>query len=286
MTLARTRLLAALATALAVLLPSFAPPAAALTDCDADHPVNDAEELAFLGIINTYRADRGLHVLTISVNLNREAGWMARDMAANRYFGHYDSLGRHPWVRSVDCGYPIPAGENLAAGWRQGGAQAAFDLFRSSPTHNTNMLQREYRQIGIARIWDERSPYGWYWATEFGTTDDGSVNTPARPQPAGAEAAARFSNPAPTAAAREGPPAAAVVPPRVLHGAWDRGETAPRDALELLGTRVTMIYVWDPGRGTWRHFGPELPAFVETLDVLDDGMKFWVIHDSRFTIHD
>lgn len=250
----RTLLPAVLAAAL--LVPLLALPhtgAFALTSCDASHPVNDAEELAFLGTINAYRAENGLGPLTISENLNREAAWMAADMAANRYFGHYDSLGRHPWVRSVDCGYPIPAGENLAAGWKQGGAQAAFDLFKGSPTHNENMLGATYRQIGIARVWDESSVYGWYWATEFGTTDDGTTGAPAPAAPATAEPPLSLPDDAQVAAAPANPP----VPGTPF--------ACPASITALGDLGGGTVYQYLSG-GEWRHYNASLPAYVNTFD--------------------
>jgi uncharacterized protein YkwD len=165
----------------------------ALTNCSVTHDALDSEEQAFLGLINQYRAQNGLGALTISTNLNRAAAWMVEDMATNRYFSHTDSLGRAPFQRAIDCGYPTGAGENLAAGTSWSSAQAAFDAWRASPGHNQNMLTGFYRQIGIARFHLAGSPFGWYWATNFGTMDDGTggggasqptstpTNTPAPP---------------------------------------------------------------------------------------------------------
>lgn len=151
---------------------SIAAPTASLPGCTVADLAIDAEELAFLAIINGYRAEHGLQPLSLSANLNRAATWMATDMALNDRFGHIDSVDRGPYERTVQCGYPVPAGENLAAGTRRDGAAAAFELFRNSPSHNTNMLQPNYRQIGIARVYHPGSRHSWYWATNFGTIDD------------------------------------------------------------------------------------------------------------------
>jgi hypothetical protein len=148
--------------------------AGALTNCDVTHDGNDAEELAFLTLINNYRSQNGLGTLTISTNLNRGAAWMAEDLAKNNYFSHTDSLGRSAYQRAIDCGYPSGAGENLAAGGAWASAQAAFTAWQNSPGHNANMLGQYYRQIGIARYYLAGSQYGWYWATTFGTTNDGT----------------------------------------------------------------------------------------------------------------
>lgn len=42
----------------------------------------------------------------------------------------------------------------------------------ASSGHNQNMLNPNYRVIGIARAYDAASSYGWYWTTDFGGTVD------------------------------------------------------------------------------------------------------------------
>ncbi|PFG75174.1 CAP domain-containing protein [Tepidiforma thermophila] len=203
----------------------------ALTNCSVTHDALDSEEQAFLALINQYRAQNGLGPLTISTNLNRAAAWMVEDMATKGYFSHTDSLGRSPYQRAIDCGYPSGAGENLAAGSSWSTAQAAFEAWRNSPGHNQNMLTSFYQQIGIARYYRAGSPYGWYWATNFGATNDGTggggagqptatptntptatptststptpTNTPATPSP----------SPSPTSTPTPLPPTATPTPP-------------------------------------------------------------------------
>lgn len=148
--------------------------ASALTNCTVSHDSNDGEEMAFLGLINNYRQQNGLNQLTISTNLNRGSAWMTEDLATNNYFAHTDSLGRSPYQRGIDCGYPSGAGENLAAGGAWSTAAAAFQAWQTSPGHNANMLGQYYQQIGIARFYKSGSQYGWYWATTFGTLNDGT----------------------------------------------------------------------------------------------------------------
>ncbi|HMO25698.1 MAG TPA: CAP domain-containing protein, partial [Tepidisphaeraceae bacterium] len=70
--------------------------------------------------------------------------------------------------------YSSGAGENLAAGTNWSSAQSAFTAWQNSSGHNANMLGQYYQQIGIARFYLSGSPYGWYWATTFGATNDGT----------------------------------------------------------------------------------------------------------------
>lgn len=148
--------------------------ARALTNCSVGDYSLDSEEQAFLSLINGYRANNGLGTLTISTNLNRAAHWMANDLGVNAYFSHTDSAGRSPYERAIDCGYPQGAGENIAGGTNWDSAQSAFVAWQNSPGHNANMLGSYYKQIGIARLYVSGSPYGWYWVTNFGATDDGT----------------------------------------------------------------------------------------------------------------
>lgn len=159
----------------ATLAPRTATPASGAGDCTTD-PALDSEELAFLTLINNYRAENGRGPLAASFTLSKAAQWKSNDMGVNRYFAH-DDLDR-TWVERIrDCGYSYSTyiGENIAAGIS--GAQAAFDLWKNSPGHNSNMLGSNYTAIGIGRAYVAGSPYGWYWSTEFGGHSDGWIGS-------------------------------------------------------------------------------------------------------------
>ena len=148
-------------------------PAFALTNCSVSDSF-DSEERAFHELINNYRAQSGKAPLTVSTNLNRAAAWMAQDLGTKNYFSHTDSLGRSVATRLSQCDTSPQSGENIAAGTYRDGANDAFIAWRNSPGHNTNMLRGEYLQIGIARYYAPSSRYGWYWVTDFSTSDDGT----------------------------------------------------------------------------------------------------------------
>ncbi len=149
-------------------------PARALTNCTVSDLTVDTEEAKFLTLINNYRAQNGRGALQMSTNLNRASTWMAVDLATKNYFSHTDSLGRSPSTRAQNCDYPGGAGENLAAGTLRDTAQEAFDAWKASSGHNANMLNGNYRMIGIARYYRSGSTYGWYWVTDFGLINDGT----------------------------------------------------------------------------------------------------------------
>ena len=94
-------------------------------------------------------------------------------MAQNNYFDHNDlPIGRTWSARISDCGYNHGTyiGENIAAGYPF--AQSAFDAWKNSPGHNSNMLSTSFTAIGIGR-YQGGGTFGTYWTTAFGGYDDG-----------------------------------------------------------------------------------------------------------------
>lgn len=258
--------------------------ARSLTNCPAG-TTNDGEELSFLSIINSYRAQNGLGRLSVSVNLTRAAKWKANDMATKDYFSHTDSLGRSPWTLTVDCGYPIAGGENLAAGTDRSTGSSAFDLFRNSPSHNANMLDARYQQIGIGRAFVGGSHYGWYWATEFGTTNDAApASAPAPPRPAASAA------PAPTAPPDPAP--AAPAPPQrveleqaspetfatgVTFFTWEGASTGIAQAMPCADGRPRTLYTFDNASEQWLHYVSGAPAKLQDFAELEQGRVYWAV---------
>jgi uncharacterized protein YkwD len=170
-------------------------PAEALTNCNVNDLTVDAEEQAFLTLINQYRAQNGLQALGIDQHLNRASSFLAQDMATNNYFSHTDSFGRGLGPRLSQCDVPpaASASENIAAG--MSGAQAALNGWIGSPPHNAAMLTASFRSIGIARAYGPASQWGWYWATNFST--NAPTGTPPGPPapPAACSNAQLSSNP-------------------------------------------------------------------------------------------
>ena len=77
----------------------------------------DADEQAFVVLLNDYRAQNGLGPLSIDSSIQSAAEWMSTDMGENDYFSHTDSLGGLPWDRMWDFGYcyHLCEGENIAS---------------------------------------------------------------------------------------------------------------------------------------------------------------------------
>ncbi len=175
--------------------------------------VLDAEEQKFLDLINAYRAGLGLPTLAVDPQLQAASRWMSEDMAANDYFSHYDSLGRDPFQRMDAFGYTynVWKGENLAAGTAE--AQVAFDLWKASPGHNSNMVNPQFYGIGIGRAYGPTAGLGWYWTTDFGgvanpdpPADPTASPAPTMPSPTPTHTPAPSPTPTPKPAASQGTP--------------------------------------------------------------------------------
>jgi uncharacterized protein YkwD len=128
----------------------------------------DSEELAFITLINNWRAQNGAGPLTVTSTITNATEWMNNDMGTNHYFSHTDSLGRSPWDRMCYYGYCYNTwkGENIAAGFTT--AQSVFDAWKASSGHNANMLNANFKVMGLSRLYVAGSDYGWYWTNDFG----------------------------------------------------------------------------------------------------------------------
>lgn len=133
----------------------------------------DAQEAAFLRTINKYRKRKGAKPLALSKPLMLAAHKHSQDMAKMRRVRNHNLLGGVTTKQNLrNHGYPVGRamwGENLAYGtsWKTG--RKAFNAWKRSPGHRQNMLNKRYRAIGIARVYDPSSTYKWYWTTTFGS---------------------------------------------------------------------------------------------------------------------
>ncbi len=127
----------------------------------------DNEEETLLNLINEYRQSNGLSPLILSSELTIAAKMHSQDMANNNYFSHYSLDGRSPYERAKDAGYfYLPIGENIAAGYTN--AIDVFNAWKGSIEHNKNMLNKDFKAMGIGRAYNSSSFYKWYWTVVFG----------------------------------------------------------------------------------------------------------------------
>ncbi|MRG95154.1 CAP domain-containing protein [Polyangium spumosum] len=139
----------------------------------------DAEEQAFLAMLNDYRAQNGRGPLTACTSLSRAAQGHSEDMRDQNYFSHTGKNGSSFSKRACDscydnaCPLQTAMAENIAAGNSSG--SATFTQWKNSSGHNANMLGSAYTVIGIGRA-TGGGDYGVYWTTVFGGADEPSCN--------------------------------------------------------------------------------------------------------------
>ncbi len=130
------------------------------------------EALAVTAYTNQYRQAAGCPPLTLSPQLTQAAQRHTDDMAYNDFFDHTGSDGSSPGDRIRDTGYDfLLAGENIAAGYPT--AQEVVEGWMSSPPHRANILNCDYREIGVGYTYLANDTgtvnYRHYWAQVLAT---------------------------------------------------------------------------------------------------------------------
>jgi uncharacterized protein YkwD len=131
-----------------------------------DEPVDEitALEDEVARLTNAERAEAGCDDLQIDERLRTAARGHSEDMAANDYFDHTGLDGRSPFDRMADAGYPDPAAENIAVGYRT--PAEVMEGWMDSEGHRDNILECSYVAIGVGLAFD---PDGRpYWTQDFG----------------------------------------------------------------------------------------------------------------------
>lgn len=112
-------------------------------------------------LVNRNRADAGCAPLTEDPRLDTAAQRHSVDMSDNHYFSHTTPSGVTFDQRERAAGYPKPGGENIAQG--QTSAQQVMTAWLNSPDHRANILNCQFRAIGIGL-----DTNGSYWTQDFG----------------------------------------------------------------------------------------------------------------------
>jgi uncharacterized protein YkwD len=123
-----------------------------------------AEEEALLQMINDFRAGNGgLQPLARHPQLDNAAATHSRDMATRCYFEHVSPNGTNPFDRMAAAGYPgVPLSENIYKGSGSfASAAEAFDAWKNSDGHRTNMLDPQASQIGIGTALEGSGFMNW-----------------------------------------------------------------------------------------------------------------------------
>jgi len=110
----------------------------------------DAVVNQIVSLVNQARGDAGIAPVSMNFALNAAAQRHSNDMANTLNLTHTGSDGSEFWHRMADAGYGLTTGgENVLFRWDASGA-GAFDQWRASPPHNANMMNPDFREIGVA----------------------------------------------------------------------------------------------------------------------------------------
>ncbi|MFJ6936432.1 CAP domain-containing protein [Streptomyces sp. NPDC101132] len=143
-------------------------PTATPTKAPASAPVVPREdataaEAAVLALVNQERAQAGCRPVRESRPLAALAGAFSKDMAVRGFFDHTDPDGANPWDRASNAGIGGLGGENIARG--QGDADAVMAAWMNSPGHRANILNCEFRTLGVGAYFAAGGPW---WTQDFG----------------------------------------------------------------------------------------------------------------------
>ncbi|MCB9791083.1 hypothetical protein H6764_03610 [Candidatus Nomurabacteria bacterium] len=104
---------------------------------------------ALIELTNKERVGRGLNSLNTDSRLTEAAYDKAADMFKKDYWDHFGPNGETPWQFINGEGYVyVYAGENLAKGFST--AEGVHQAWMASPTHKANIVNSNYKDIGIA----------------------------------------------------------------------------------------------------------------------------------------
>ncbi|MEV7173004.1 CAP domain-containing protein [Streptomyces sp. NPDC093224] len=124
---------------------------------------HSAEEDAVVTLVNQARAQAGCGPVRANPPLASLAGAFSKDMATRGFFGHDDPDGNTPWDRAAKAGIGGLGGENIARG--QGDADAVMKAWMNSPGHKANILNCEFRTLGVGVYAADGGPW---WTQDFG----------------------------------------------------------------------------------------------------------------------
>ncbi|MCI3224374.1 CAP domain-containing protein [Streptomyces sp. NP-1717] len=120
-------------------------------------------EAEVLALVNEERAKAGCQPLRADTALNGLAEAFSKDMADRGFFDHTDPDGDTPWDRADEAGITNLGGENIARG--QADAQAVMASWMASEGHRENILNCDYKTIGIGAHFAGGGPW---WTQDFG----------------------------------------------------------------------------------------------------------------------
>ena len=140
-------------------------------ECWANQPISaPEEEVRFHQILNQFRQILGLNSIEIHPSLQSAARKHSAWMAEREFLTHNGPNPQDTLITRVHLneGYPYQQlGENVACGSED--AVGTFLQWAFSPGHLKNMLNPNFKEMGIAREGDGTEQCPYYWTNDFGS---------------------------------------------------------------------------------------------------------------------
>jgi uncharacterized protein YkwD len=155
----RVRRVSTLAAALAVLVV----PTSGQARARGSVAPMDSLQAALVGQVNAFRVAHGLGRLRLSAPLTAAAAGHSTQMARLGYFSHNSASGA-PFSRRIVLYYPArgyrswTAGENLLWASPDVGAARALKMWLASPPHRANLLDPDWRELGLSAVHSTSAP--------------------------------------------------------------------------------------------------------------------------------
>ncbi|MBI2596832.1 hypothetical protein HYW41_01635 [Candidatus Daviesbacteria bacterium] len=109
------------------------------------------DQKKLIELTNIERQKKGLSPVSENEALDKAAKLKAENMFAENYWAHFSPSGKTPWDFILGTGYHFTfAGENLAKNFYS--SDEIVTAWMNSPTHRDNLLNSNYKDIGIAVI--------------------------------------------------------------------------------------------------------------------------------------
>ncbi|RNG20754.1 CAP domain-containing protein [Streptomyces botrytidirepellens] len=122
-----------------------------------------AAEKAVIALVNQERAAAGCQPVTEDRKLAQLAQDFSDDMAIRDFFDHTSPDNEDPWDRAKLAGILDLGGENIGRG--QTTAQDVMDSWMDSPDHRANILNCQYKTLGVGAHFGDDGPW---WTQDFG----------------------------------------------------------------------------------------------------------------------
>jgi uncharacterized protein YkwD len=140
----------------------FAQPAGRLYAAELSQPALQYPNLAqeMIDLINSLRNQHGLASLNVNSILMQNAQAQADYLAAGGTGGHLDELGRRPFQRALDAGYPVAGDLSLGGYFSENfltaplTPQEAVDAWLGDDAHTNTMLSPYRSDLGVGVAFD------------------------------------------------------------------------------------------------------------------------------------